>query len=78
MPLRLYALIGTYAVLQPRPYNKARNHGRLISSEVKDYLRLPYFHSPALPHFVAESVWALPISLAATQGISLDFSSSPY
>jgi hypothetical protein len=32
-----------------------------------------------LPHIaVRDSVWALPVSVAPTQGISVDFSSSPY
>lgn len=32
-----------------------------------------------LPYITAgDSVWALPVSVAPTQGISFDFSSSPY
>ena len=40
----------------------------------------PICHStPHLHHVaVADSVWALPFSLAATSGISIDFSSSSY
>ena len=38
-----------------------------------------YQRTPHMPCIAARnSVWATPFSLAATQGISIDFSSSPY
>src|ERR1700690_3411444 len=37
-----------------------------------------YLRGPTTPSLLLKKVWALPRSLAATQGISFDFSSSPY
>jgi hypothetical protein len=35
-------------------------------------------HPTSLPHYCSDSVWTMPLSLAATYGISIDFFSSCY
>ena len=92
-PLRLNGTSTTYAVLQPRAPNfrlfsdslafpRRYSQKKAIGSS-QEALGL-YLKAPALLAIklsgskIGCTVWALPVSLAATAGISFDFSSSGY
>ena len=68
---------GTARVLFGFEYEAFTRYGAAFQPTSPAYSGITY-GGPTTPHGRNHMVWALPISLAATLGVSFDFSSSGY